>query len=146
MGRGFSWGGSMTCAGAPRGEKAITARYKPYRRAVVLVACLANFGLLYVLKYWNFTADLFQPLADQLRPGTQIPLSELVLPLGISFFMFQSVGYVIDVYRDKYAPEKNFAKLLLFVSFFPQMVQVPSAGSTTWRPSSLPGAVWITPI
>ncbi|MFQ9410020.1 MAG: hypothetical protein ACLR1T_01760 [Evtepia gabavorous] len=39
--------------------------------------------------------------------------------------MFQSVGYVIDVYRDKYAPEKNFAKLLLFVSFFPQMVQGP---------------------
>ena len=111
---------------APKEEKkAITARYKPYRRAVVLVACLANFGLLYVLKYWNFTADLFQPLADQLRPGTQIPLSELVLPLGISFFMFQSVGYVIDVYRDKYAPEKNFAKLLLFVSFFPQMVQGP---------------------
>ena len=71
---------------APKEEKkAITARYKPYRRAVVLVACLANFGLLYVLKYWNFTADLFQPLADQLRPGTQIPLSELVLPLGISF-------------------------------------------------------------
>ena len=113
---------------APKEEKkAITARYKPYRRAVVLVACLANFGLLYVLKYWNFTADLFQPLADQLHPGTQIPLSELVLPLGISFFMFQSVGYVIDVYRDRW-------------------FRVPSAGLTTWRPSSLPVAVWITPI
>ena len=109
---------------APKEEKkAVAAKYKPYRRAVVLVACLANFVLLYLLKYWNFTADLLQPLAEVLRPGSQIPLSELVLPLGISFFMFQSIGYVIDIYRDKYPPERNFAKLLLFVSFFPQMVQ-----------------------
>lgn len=111
---------------APKEEKkAIAAKYKPYRQAVVLVTCLANFVLLYLLKYWNFTADLLQPLADTLSPGTTLPLSELILPLGISFFMFQSIGYVIDVYRDKYAPEKNFAKLLLFVSFFPQMVQGP---------------------
>lgn len=111
---------------APKEErKAITARYKTSRRLVVLVACLANFVLLYILKYWNFTADLLQPLADQVAPGTQIPLSELILPLGVSFFMFQSVGYVIDVYRDKYLPERNFAKLLLFVSFFPQMIQGP---------------------
>ena len=111
---------------APKEErKAITAKYKPYRRGVVLFACLANFVLLYILKYWNFTAELLQPLADQVSPGSQIPLSELVLPLGISYFIFQSVGYVIDVYRDKYQPEKNFAKLLLFVSFFPQMVQGP---------------------
>ena len=106
-------------------KKAITAKYKPHRRAVVAAACLANFVLLYVLKYWNFTADLLQPAVDVLIPGAQIPLSELVLPLGVSFFMFQSVGYVIDVYRDKYQPEKNFLKLLLFVSFFPQMVQGP---------------------
>lgn len=111
---------------APKEErKAITSKYKPYRRGVVLFACLANFVLLYILKYWNFTAELLQPLADQVSPGSQIPLSELVLPLGISYFIFQSVGYVIDVYRDKYQPEKNFAKLLLFVSFFPQMVQGP---------------------
>ena len=111
---------------APKEEKkAITARYKPYRRAVVLVACLANFGLLYVLKYWNFTADLFQPLADQLRPGTQIPLSELVLPLGISFFMFQSVGYVIDVYRGETAAQRNFIDLAAYVSLFPQLIAGP---------------------
>ncbi len=132
---------------APKEEKkAITARYKPYRRAVVLVACLANFGLLYVLKYWNFTADLFQPLADQLRPGTQIPLSELVLPLGISFFMFQSVGYVIDVYRTSTRQRRTLPSFFSLSPSSPRWFRVPSAGSTTWRPSSLPGAVWITPI
>ena len=77
---------------------------------MVLFACLANFVLLYILKYWNFTAELLQPLADQVSPGSQIPLSELVLPLGISYFIFQSVGYVIDVYQDKYQPEKNFCQ------------------------------------
>ena len=123
---------------APKEErKAVTARYKPRRRAVVLVACLLNFGLLYVLKYWNFTADLFLPLAD--RAGVQLPLSELVLPLGVSFFMFQSVGYVIDVYRDKYAPEHHFGKLLLFVSFFPQMVQGPISRFGDLGPQLLAG-------
>lgn len=123
---------------APKEErKAITAKYKPYRRAVVLVACLMNFVLLYVLKYWNFTADLLQPLVD--HAGVQIPLSEWVLPLGVSFFMFQSVGYVIDVYRDKYPPEHNFCKLLLFVSFFPQMVQGPISRFGELGPQLLAG-------
>ncbi|MFR1232498.1 MAG: hypothetical protein ACLSCQ_02220 [Evtepia gabavorous] len=132
---------------APKEEKkAITARYKPYRRAVVLVACLANFGLLYVLKYWNFTADLFQPLADQLRPGTQIPLSELVLPLGISFscsslWATSSTSTGTSTRQRRTSP--NFFSLS---PSSPRWFRVPSAGSTTWRPSSLPGAVWITPI
>ena len=78
--------------------------------------------------------------------GTHFSSAKLLLPLGISFYTFQSMGYLIDVYRGKYAPDRNPFRFALFVSFFPQMVQVPSAGSTTWRPSSLPGAVWITPI
>ena len=109
----------------PEERKAVAARYKRKRRLVVLCACLLNFVLLYVLKYWNFTAEMLQPLLDRLGTGAQLPVSHLLLPLGISFFMFQSVGYVIDVYRDKYPPERNFGKLLLFVSFFPQVVQGP---------------------
>ena len=109
----------------PEERKAVATRCKRQRRLVVLWACLLNFGLLYFLKYWNFTAEMLQPLLDRLGAGGQLPVSHLLLPLGISFFMFQSVGYVIDVYRDKYPPERNFGKLLLFVSFFPQVVQGP---------------------
>lgn len=112
-------------AAPPEERKAVAARCKRQRRLVVLVACLLNFVLLYLLKYWNFTAQMLQPLLDRLGTGAQLPVSHLLLPLGVSFFMFQSVGYVIDVYRDKYQPERNFCKLLLFVSFFPQMVQGP---------------------
>lgn len=106
-------------------RKAVMEQYKKYRQLVVLFTCLANFVLLYILKYWNFTAELFQPLVDRIFHGAQIPLSSLLLPLGVSFFMFQSVGYVIDVYRGKYPPERNYLKLLLYVCFFPQMVQGP---------------------
>jgi D-alanyl-lipoteichoic acid acyltransferase DltB (MBOAT superfamily) len=111
---------------APEQTKKQTAeRCRRYSKLIVLAACLLNFGLLYVLKYWNFTAELLQPLADRVSSSAAIPMISLIMPLGVSFFMFQSVGYVIDVYRAKYEPEHNFLKFLLFVSFFPQMVQGP---------------------
>ncbi len=107
--------------GRLRGSGASPQQNRGKRRLVVLCACLLNFGLLYFLKYWEFTLSLLQPLiGDRTLPG-----SGLVLPLGVSFFMFQSVGYVVDVYRGKTPPERSFPKLLLFVSFFPQMVQGP---------------------
>lgn len=100
----------------PKEDKAGAGRVKRQKKWVVLAALLANFGLLYAVKYLELTADLLRLP----RPGI-----ELVLPLGLSFYMFQSVGYVIDCYRGKYPPEGNLAKFALFVSFFPQMVQGP---------------------
>lgn len=100
----------------PKEDKAGQERVKRRKKWVVLLALLANFGLLYAVKYLDFTADLLRLP----RPGL-----ELVLPLGLSFYMFQSVGYVIDCYRGKYPPEKSLPKFALFVSFFPQLVQGP---------------------
>lgn len=100
----------------PKEDKAGQERVKRRKKWVVLAVALANFGLLYVVKYLDFTADLLRLP----RPGL-----ELVLPLGLSFYMFQSVGYVIDCYRGKYLPEKSLPRFALFVSFFPQMVQGP---------------------
>lgn len=102
-------------------RKSFDEQRKGRRRLTVLGVCLLNFGLLYFLKYWNFTVELLSPLFGLGRK----PAISLLMPLGVSFFMFQSVGYVVDVYRDKYPPQRNFLKLLLFVSFFPQMVQGP---------------------
>lgn len=100
----------------PREDKAGAERVKRRKKLVVLITLLVNFGLLYAIKYLDFTADLLR------LPRLGI---ELVLPLGLSFYMFQSVGYVIDCYRGKYPPEKSLAKFALFVSFFPQVVQGP---------------------
>ena len=90
------------------------------RKLVVLLLCLINFGLLYIVKYLSFTAEVINSIAK-----TSLTVPNLLMPVGISFFMFQSVGYVIDCYRGKYKAERNFAKYLLFVSFFPQIIQGP---------------------
>lgn len=91
---------------------------KRKRQALAAVVLLLNFGLLYVVKYWNFTMDLVNVPGNVLR-------FNLLMPLGISFYIFQSMGYIIDLVRGKYKPEKNFFKVALFVSFFPQVTQGP---------------------
>ncbi len=86
------------------------------KRNVLFLSCLLlNLGLLGVLKYVPFLVAAV---------GAPYEVS-WVLPLGISFYTFQSVGYLIDVKRGKYAPEKNFLRYALFASFFPQMIQGP---------------------
>ena len=97
-------------------KKAIRAAARRRQRAVMLAALLLNFGLLAVLKY-----------TDDVRGWFGASPLGLLLPLGISFYTFQSMGYLLDVYNAKYAPEKNPAKFALFVSFFPQLIQGPIA-------------------
>ena len=104
----------------PKADAAAAARIRRQKKWVVLATVLVDFGLLFVVKYGSFTVELLQPLA-----GGKLPAVDFVLPLGISFYMFQSVGYVIDCYRGKYPVERNLLKLALFTSFFPQIVQGP---------------------
>ena len=85
------------------------------RTAMFLACLLINLGLLGALKYTGF-------LLSALRAPWEV---HWVLPLGISFYTFQSIGYLIDVKRGKYPPERNFLKYALFASFFPQMIQGP---------------------
>ena len=101
--------------------KRISTRKK---RVILMLVCLLNFGILAVLKYANFFISNVNSLLVRLGSGTIAPL-DLLLPLGISFYTFQSIGYVIDVYRDKYAPDKNLFQYALFVSYFPQIIQGP---------------------
>ena len=90
------------------------------RKGAVWLVCLLNFGVLFALKYWAFLAG-----ALSRRTGLSIFAPELLMPVGVSFYTFQSIGYVVDCYRGKVQPQKNFAKYALFVSFFPQIVQGP---------------------
>ena len=106
----------------PEEKKAGQERIRKQKKWVVLAACLLNFGLLYVLKYWSFTAEVLGGLT-----GRTLYAPDLLMPVGVSFFIFQSVGYVIDCYRGKYPPERNAARFALFVSFFPQIIQGPIA-------------------
>lgn len=106
----------------PTGRQSTARSLKRRKQLVVAWATLANFGLLYLVKYWDFTAGA---VARVTGGWLQLPQLNLLMPLGLSFYMFQSVGYVIDCYRNKYPPQRNVAKFALFVSFFPQLIQGP---------------------
>lgn len=91
------------------------------RKRRILIGCLLlSFGMLAVLKYTNFAIENVNAIFH-----AGISFQKLILPLGISFYTFQSMGYIIDVYWGKYEAEKNPFRFALFVSFFPQLLQGP---------------------
>ncbi len=100
-------------------KKAYKASVKAHNRIGLVLCLVSNFAILAVCK-----ALLIQPFRDAAANGTLSFLS-LGLPLGISFYMFQSMGYLVDVYRETVKAEQNFFKLALFVSYFPQLIQGP---------------------
>ncbi len=100
--------------GLPRNEA------KSRKRRILIGCMLLNFGMLAVLKYTNFAIENVNAIFH-----AGISFQKLILPLGISFYTFQSMGYIIDVYWGKYEAEKNPFRFALFVSFFPQLLQGP---------------------
>ena len=86
----------------------------------LISAVIVNVGVLAVFKYAGFLVTNLNALA-----GLSLPVPAIALPIGISFFTFQALSYVIDVYRGQVAPQKNYAKVLLYISFFPQLIAGP---------------------
>ncbi len=105
-------------------KKAVSSKFNRNKKWVVAGILLINFGILAAIKYYNFAAENANVLLG-LFTDSSFPKVNWLLPVGLSFYTFQSVGYVIDVYRAKYPPERNFFKFALFVSFFPQIIQGP---------------------
>ena len=105
-------------------RKAYRKREKKKRFAILIAGLLLGFGMLAVLKYTAFVLEGVNTLTAAFGGGV-IAVPSLLLPLGISFYTFQSMGYLIDLYRKSVRAEKNPAKLLLFISFFPQILQGP---------------------
>lgn len=105
-------------------KKAYKEKVKSRQLRWLLLCLLINLGLLAVLKYTNFAIANFNSIRSWFGAG-EISFVSLVLPMGISFYIFQTVGYMVDVYRGKYPPEQNALRLALFVSFFPQLIQGP---------------------
>ncbi|HMP89956.1 MAG TPA: MBOAT family O-acyltransferase [Kiritimatiellia bacterium] len=94
------------------------------RQIALWISIIANLGLLGYFKYTNFGLHILHQLLG--ANATFLPRSlDILLPVGISFYTFQSMAYTIDVYRGRIPPEKNFAVFALFVSFFPQLVAGP---------------------
>lgn len=94
-------------------------------RLVLGVSLVVNLGILGFFKYWNFFVDSAAVLVDQL--GIRLPAMtlEIVLPVGISFYTFQTLSYTIDIYRKRLEPARTLLDFLVFVAYFPQLVAGP---------------------
>ncbi len=106
-------------------RKVLQAKGKKRCKRIVVLGVLVILGTLLFLKYFNFFANTLNPLTE--RIGFRIPTLRLLLPLGISFYSLQAIAYMVDVYRGKIAADRNFLKFMLFMSYFPQIVQGPIA-------------------
>lgn len=100
-------------------------RQRLIKKLVIILSLVANFGALFYFKYINFFINNINTFFNKLGITLQYHNFDILLPVGISFFVFQATGYTIDVYRDEIHAEKNFFRYALFVSFFPQLVAGP---------------------
>lgn len=95
-------------------------RFQNHRKGILVLAVICNLGILIVFKYTDFILGMVNSVT-----GLQLPLPQIRMPIGISFFTFQAMSYVIDVYRETTRTQKNYAKVLLYISFFPQLIAGP---------------------
>ena len=101
------------------GAGLLTAPDRPHRTPIFWGALVLNVGILGYYKYTGFLLDNLNAV------GLKLSIPAIVLPAGISFFAFQGIAYLVDVYRGTIVPERSFSKLTLFMTFFPQVLQGP---------------------
>ncbi len=95
------------------------------RKAYLIVSIVANLGVLAFFKYFNFVNDNLAALARVLDWNYSVPALAILLPIGLSFHVFQSLSYTIEVYRGNQAPERHLGIYALYVMFYPQLVAGP---------------------
>lgn len=121
-----------------REEKRAYRDARKKRRRIWLALCLVLvLGILAQAKYTNFFISIINGISEMLD-GSQLSFVKLALPLGISFYTFQAIGYLVDVSRESVPAEKNFFRYALFLSFFPQLIQGPVSrfgdlSQTLWK-------------
>ncbi len=104
------------------------------RRTLLWVSIIVNLGFLGFFKYYNFFAENFVTAFSFFNKPIKVNTLNIILPVGISFYTFQTLSYTIDVYRRKLEPTKNFIAFAAFVSFFPQLVAGPIERATNLLP------------
>lgn len=115
--------------------KRLYLEQRPSRRRLLLwVSILVNLGMLGYFKYGGFLLENFQALMATIGVAYQAPDWNIVLPVGISFYTFQTMAYSLDVYLRRAAPAKSFLDFALFVTFFPQLVAGPIVRPTQLIP------------
>jgi len=107
------------------GKKLYDEENKYRRKGLLIISLVANLGMLGFFKYGGFLLDNFLLLTNAMGIDFQPAKPDIILPVGISFYTFQTLSYTLDMYKKKSAPEKSLLDFSLFVSFFPQLVAGP---------------------
>ena len=113
------------------------AEIRKKQRILLTVSIVASLGMLGFFKYWGFFIDSTSALLTALGMSTSLPVLEILLPVGISFYTFQTMSYTIDVYRGETKPTRNLADFALYVAYFPQLVAGPIERSSSLLPQIL---------
>jgi D-alanyl-lipoteichoic acid acyltransferase DltB (MBOAT superfamily) len=104
------------------------------KKTFLVISASVNLGILFLFKYFNFFSHAIKDILGFLNIQYAAPAFEVLLPIGISFYTFQTLGYTIDVYRGTCKPEKHIGIFALYVSFFPQLVAGPIERATRLLP------------
>lgn len=107
------------------GIKIHAAAHQSMRKRFLMASVCVNLGMLGIFKYFNFFAASFQQALTVIGLPMNPVLLDIALPVGISFYTFQTMSYTIDIYRKEIRPTRRFLDFALFVSFFPQLVAGP---------------------
>ncbi len=116
------------------GRKISESSSNSYRKYLLFLSLAGNLGLLGFFKYADFAILQFNILGNFIDLNSQIPLLNIALPIGISFYTFQTISYTVEIYRRKLEPCKSFGEFALFVSFFPQLVAGPIVRASIFLP------------
>lgn len=106
-------------------KKIIKNKAKKHKKLFLALGIIINLGILIFLKYSNFLGENLTNLFTIMGLNIKITGINIILPLGISYYTLQAISYIVDVYRGKIEADKNFGRVALFLSFFPQLVEGP---------------------
>ena len=107
------------------GQKLYNTNNEKHRLLLVMTSIAVNLGILGFFKYFNFFVGSAEFVLNNMGLQPNLPVLRIILPVGISFYTFQTMSYTIGVYRHDLAPSRNFVDFALFVAFFPQLVAGP---------------------
>ena len=115
------------------GKAIFTAKNKKRKKNLLILSLIGNLGLLGFFKYVNFGIEQINQVSNEIGIS-EIPALEIILPIGISFYTFQTISYTVDIYRGKLEPSNSLWEFALFVSFFPQLVAGPILRASHFLP------------
>jgi alginate O-acetyltransferase complex protein AlgI len=115
------------------------------RRLLVVLSVTANLGLLCYFKYVNFFLASLEQALRSVGASTSFPVLSVLLPIGVSFYTFEAINYVVDVYRGHVRAERNLANFLLFILFFPHLVAGPIVRARDFLPQVRRAKRWSWP-